>query len=117
MARAAGFKQDESDKNMKTACFKNALVMGVTGWMFPLQLQAATIQTRGAGSAVSVVNHAATFNTLASTNTMELGNYKEGGLSITTGSQAWGADPPMAARLDPFHLPGGTDGGFSCSDN
>jgi len=59
----------------------------------------------------------ATFDSLTFTNTMELGNYTEAGLSVTTGSQAWGADPPMSARLDPFHLPGGTDGGFFACAN
>ena len=61
----------------------------------------------GSGSTVSVVDRRATFDIINSSYTAELGNYQEGGLSVTTGSQAWGADPPMAARLDPFHLPGG----------
>ena len=72
----------------------------------------ATVQMFGSGSTVSVVDRRATFDIINSSYTPELGNYQEGGLSVTTGSQAWGADPPMAARLDPFHLPGGTDGGF-----
>jgi hypothetical protein len=64
---------------------------------------AATVQTFGTGSAVSVVDRVAVFDSLTSTNTMELGNYTEDGLSITTGSQAWGADPPyMLAALHPF---------------
>ncbi len=49
---------------------------------------AATIQTIGAGSAVAVADCSATFDSLNSTNTQELGNYAEGGLSITTGNQS-----------------------------
>ncbi len=75
---------------------------------------ASTVQTLGAGSAVSVVDRMATFDTLTATNTMELGNYSEGGLYITTGNQSWGADPPLAANLDPFHGATAPDRGFFC---
>lgn len=69
-------------------------------------ISAATVQTLGAGSAVSSIDFVATFDSLTATNTMELGNYTEGGLSITTGSQAWGADPNIVlTALYPF---GGT---------
>ena len=88
------------------------MAIGVTCMAAAIHLHAATTTTIGSGSAVSVVDRLATFDIINSTYTAELGNYKEGGLSVTTGSQAWGADPPMSARLDPFHLPGGTDGGF-----
>jgi hypothetical protein len=65
--------------------------------------EAATIQTFGSGSAVSVVDRMATFDSLNSAYTLELNNYTEGGLRVTTGSQAWGADPPsMVAALHPF---------------
>lgn len=87
-------------------------MIGVTCLVSTARLHAATTTTIGSDSAVSVVDRMATFDIINSTYTAELGNYKEGGLSVTTGSQAWGADPPMSARLDPFHLPGGTDGGF-----
>ena len=87
-------------------------MIGVTCLVSTARLHAATTTTIGSGSAVAVVDRLATFDIINSTYTAELGNYKEGGLSVTTGSQAWGADPPMSARLDPFHLPGGTDGGF-----
>jgi len=75
---------------------------------------AATIQTLGSGSAVSVVDRVATFDALTAANTMELGNYTEGGLYITTGNQSWGADPPLAAKLDPFHGATAPDRGFFC---
>jgi hypothetical protein len=41
---------------------------------------AATISTTGPGSAVSVVDRIATFDTLTSTKVTDLGNYEEGGL-------------------------------------
>jgi hypothetical protein len=75
---------------------------------------AATIQTLGSRSAVSVAERIATFDSLNSTNTQELGNYSEGGLYITTGNQSWGADPPLAAKLDPFHGATAPDRGFFC---
>ena len=75
---------------------------------------AATTQSLGSGSAVSTVDRTATFEALTATNTMELGNYSEGGLYITTGNQSWGADPPMAAKLDPFHGATAPDRGFFC---
>ena len=79
-----------------------------------LHVPATTTQTLGAGSAVSVVERSATFDALTSTNTMELGNYTEGGLRVTTGNQTWGADPPLAAKLDPFHGANAPDRAFFC---
>ncbi len=76
--------------------------------------RAATSQTLSSGSAVSVADRSATFDSLTATNTMELGAYSEGGLYITTGNQSWGADPPMAAKLDPFHGATAPDRGFFC---
>lgn len=76
--------------------------------------RAVTVQTIGAGLAVSVVERMATFDALNATNTGELGNYQEGGLSVTTGNQSWGADPPLAAKLDPFHGATAPDRGFFC---
>jgi hypothetical protein len=97
---------------MKTeSCFR-FLARGAIGILFSLNAIAATTQTTGAGSAVSGVDRTATFDTVTSTYTLELGNYAEGGLSVTTGSQAWGADPPMSARLDPFHGAGAPDRAF-----
>jgi hypothetical protein len=77
-------------------------------------LGAATTQTLGAGSAVAIPERLATFDSLNSTNPQELGNYAEGGLLITTGNQSWAADPPLAARLDPFHGATAPDRGFFC---
>lgn len=80
----------------------------------PAPCHAVTTQTLGSGSALSVVDRSATFDALTATNTMELGNYSEGGLYITTGNQSWGADQPMAAKLDPFHGATAPDRGFFC---
>ncbi len=79
-----------------------------------LTLRAATITTIGSGTAVSTADRVATFDTLTAANTMELGNYSEGGLYVTTGNQSWGADPPLAAKLDPFHGAAPPDRGFFC---
>jgi hypothetical protein len=75
---------------------------------------AATITTLGPGSAVSVFDRAATFDSLTSTNARDLGNYKEGGLFITTGMTSWGDDVNLAARLDPFHGATAPDRAFFC---
>ncbi len=75
---------------------------------------AVTSQTLGPGSVVSTVDRMATFDALTATNTMELGNYSEGGLYITTGNQSWGADPPLSAKLDPFRGATAPDRGFFC---
>ena len=88
-----------------------ALLMSLAA---PRGAWATTIQTLGAGSAVSTADRMATFDALTATNTMELGAYSEGGLYITTGNQSWGADPPMAAKLDPFHGATAPDRAFFC---
>jgi hypothetical protein len=102
---------------MKTLYLSSSVVIGVTCLASTACLQAATVATQGAGSAVWAPDLVATFDALTSANTTELGNYTEGGLSVTTGSQNWGADPPMAATLDPFHIPGRTDRGFFAMAN
>lgn len=79
-----------------------------------LKMTAATVSMAGAGTAVSVVDLAATFDSLTATNQRELGNYTEGGLRVTTGNQSWGADPPLAAKLDPFQGAGAPDRAFFC---
>ncbi len=94
---------------------RNALAVTVAiGFAASSPVCAATIQTLGPGSAVSISERVAAFDSLTATNTMELGNYSEGGLCITTGNQSWGADPPLAAKLDPFHVATGPDRGFFC---
>lgn len=91
-----------------------ALLGTLAGFAILPAAHAATTQSLGAGSTVSVVDRLATFDALTSTNAMELGNYSEGGLYITTGNQNWGADPPLAAKLDPFRGATAPDRGFYC---
>lgn len=90
------------------------LLVALVGFAAPYRAGAATIQTLGSGSAVSILERIATFDSLTSTNTRELGGYAEGGLYVTTGNQSWGADPPLAAKLDPFHGGAPPDRGFFC---
>ena len=90
------------------------LLAAALGLAIVPSVSATTTQSLGSGSAVSTVDRTATFDALTASNTMELGNYSEGGLYITTGNQSWGADPPMAAKLDPFHGATAPDRGFFC---
>jgi hypothetical protein len=99
---------------MRTSSLSRSILVGLTCLSSAARIQAATIQTLGSGSALSVAERIATFGTLNSTNTRELGNYMEGGLYITTGNRSWGADPPLAAKLDPFHGATAPDRGFFC---
>jgi hypothetical protein len=99
---------------MRTSRLNRAAVIGLVCLSSAACIQAATVSTLGSGAAVTVVDRVATFDSLTSTNTIELGNYSEGGLYITTGNQSWGADPPMAAKLDPFHGATAPDRGFFC---
>jgi hypothetical protein len=99
---------------MRTFPLNRAVVIGLVGLASAACIQAVTVSNLGSGSAVTVVDRVATFDNLTSTNTIELGNYSEGGLYITTGNQSWGADPPMAAKLDPFHGATAPDRGFFC---
>jgi hypothetical protein len=48
---------------------------------------AATIQTLGSGSVVSVVERIATFDSLTSTNIQELGSYSEGDSTSPVGAR------------------------------
>ena len=75
------------------------------------RLDAATSATLGTGSAVSVVDLAATFDALNSTTVVHLETYSEGALRITTSADSWAADFAMAALLDPFGG-AGTDRAF-----
>ena len=99
---------------MKIENMFRCVVGGGVGLVLGFHAAAATVSTLGAGSAVAAVDRIATFDALTSTNTMELGNYSEGGLYITTGNQTWGADPPLAAKLDPFHGATAPDRAFFC---
>jgi hypothetical protein len=99
---------------MKNTFFINSFAIGAMCLAVNHRSHAATVQTLGSGSAVSVVDRLATFDSLNAANTQELGNYTEAGLYITTGNQSWGADPPLAAKLDPFHGATAPDRAFFC---
>jgi hypothetical protein len=91
----------------------------VTGIAFQLCAgpgQATTIQTEGAGSAVTSIDRSATFDSLTSNNAVNLDTYQEGALSITTASTSWGEDPALAP-MDPFHGANGADRAFYATAN
>jgi hypothetical protein len=99
---------------MKSFCWSRSIAIGVTCLVSNAHLQAVTVQTLGAGSAVSVADRQATFDTLTSTHVVDLGNYQEGGLFITTGMTSWADDVNLAAKLDPFHGANAPDRAFFC---
>lgn len=78
--------------------------------------QAATIQTEGAGSAVTSIDRSASFDSLTSSNAVNLDTYQENGLAITTASTSWGEDPALAP-MDPFHGANGSDRAFYAMAN
>lgn len=78
--------------------------------------QATTVQTEGAGSAVTSVDRSANFDSMTSNNAVNLDTYQEGGLSITTASTSWGEDPALAL-MDPFHGADGSDRAFYAMAN
>ena len=80
--------------------------------MLSAQLNAATITTQGPGSAVSTIDHSATFDTLTANNTVNMNTYTEGGLLISTSGESWGSDPNLSFALDPFQGLGPPDHGF-----
>jgi hypothetical protein len=76
------------------------------------RVPAGTLQTTGAGLAVSVTNLSANFDAVTSTAVIPLENYTEGGLAIITAGRSWGADTTMAPLLDPFHRTASADRSF-----
>jgi hypothetical protein len=88
---------------MKHSCLIGSLVIGALCFVVNDHSYAATVQTQGAGSAVSTVDRFATFDSLNATNVVHLESYTEGGLQIITSADSWAADNAMAAKLDPFH--------------
>ncbi|MBI3834106.1 MAG: hypothetical protein HY287_07230 [Planctomycetes bacterium] len=81
---------------------------------FGTYANAATIQTIGAGSAVTSIDRSATFGTLTSSNVVHLDTYSEGGLSITTSGDSWAADTDITwlTTFDPFHGANSPDRAF-----
>jgi len=88
------------------------LLFAATVLALNARVEAATLQTTGAGSAVATVDRSATFDTLTANNIVHLETYTEGGLKIITSADSWAADFAMAALLDPFDGAGGLDRAF-----
>ena len=79
-----------------------SIAAGLGCLVFSLHGRAASTQTVGAGTAVSVSNLSATFDSLTANHVVHLDTYTEGGLRITTSGDSWAADNQLAAKLDPF---------------
>lgn len=88
------------------------VIAAATCVLFGARANAVTTQTVGAGSAVTMIDRSATFDTLTSTTIVHLDVYSENGLSITTSGDSWAADLTSAPTLDPFHGANGTDRAF-----
>lgn len=79
------------------------LALMAFGVAFSACLQAETLQSIGAGTAVSAADRTASFDSLTATNTVHLDNYAENGLNITTSGDSWVADFTPGYQFDPFH--------------
>ena len=101
---------------MRGSSLAGFVVTGLAFQLFAGLGHATTIQTEGAGSAVTSIDRAATFDSLTSSNAVNLDTYQEGGLSITTASTSWGEDPALA-QMDPFHGANGADRAFYAMAN
>ena len=101
---------------MKALTLAICIGVGMTCLVFGTVCNATTTQSQGPGSAVTSVDRSATFDTLTSSNAVNLDTYSENGLRITTASTSWGEDPALA-RLDPFHGANGADHAFYAMAN
>ena len=77
-----------------------------------LHVNAATLQTVGARSAVASVDLAAAFDTLNAATVVHLETFAEGEEKLTTSADSCAADFAMAVLLDPFHGAKGADRAF-----
>jgi len=89
-----------------------SVVLGAACTLFSAYATAETIQTLGAGSAVTAADRVATFDSLTSSNVVHLDTYSEAGLSVTTSGNSWAEDFASSATFDPFHGANGTDRAF-----
>ena len=106
------YRDTEIVNNMRTSSLTSCVVIGVTCLVSTLGLQAATVQTLGAGSAVAAVDLSASFDALNATAVVHLENFTEGALKVATSADSWAADFSMAALLDPFYGANGADRAF-----
>jgi len=78
------------------------VVIGAACLVFNAHMQAATIQTRGAGTAVKSVDRSATFDALTFGRDIALSDYTEGGLFVGMNGDSWTINPNSPANFDPF---------------
>src|SRR5574337_1794778 len=92
-----------------------ALCLAASPWSAPAA--ATTLQTEGAGSAVTSVDRSAGFDALDyAHNDTHLDNFTEDGLAITTSGNSWvgyaPSDPNFTYDFDPVHGANGSDRTF-----
>jgi len=93
------------------------LLLGIACGLPSAPSGATTLQTEGAGSAVTSVDRSASFDALDyAHNDTHLDNFTEGGLAITTSGNSWvgyaPSDPNFTVAFDPFHGANGNDRTF-----
>jgi len=84
----------------------SSIMIGVACFVFSDGVHATTIQSRGAGSAVTSIDRSATFDSLTFGMDIPLSDYTEAGLFIGMNGDSWTINPASPANLDPF---GGTN--------
>ncbi len=90
---------------MSNAWLIGCIGIGTACWGFSDRVNAATIQTLDAGSAVTVIDRSATFDVLNYThNGTPLSDYREASLRISTEGDSWsGGGPAVQPYFNPFH--------------
>jgi len=96
---------------MKPLNLMSTMVIASACFVSSGHVSAATIQTIGAGSAVTSIDRSASFGSMTSSQAINLDTYSEGGLRITTSGTSWGEDPSLAL-YDPFHGANSPDHAF-----
>jgi hypothetical protein len=90
---------------MKSPKSIRSIMIGVACFVFSHPARAETVETRGAGSAVTSIDRSATFDSLTFGMDIPLSDYTEAGLFIGMNGDSWTKNP-SAPDLDPF---GGTN--------
>ncbi len=87
------------------ACLGLIVVVATTVFR-PGSVGGATVQTRGAGTAVTSVDRLATFDALTFGRDIALSDYTEAGLFVGMNGDSWTINPNSPSNFDPF---GGTN--------
>jgi hypothetical protein len=87
---------------MKNSSVISSIAIGTACLVLGVHLQAATVQTRGAGTAVSIANRSATFDSLTYGQGTTLSDYTEGQLFIGMNGNSWTINPDCPPDFDPF---------------